>query len=64
MIHKTSLPKDIEERLRSPRVVACQERVKRTNPMGSYARNRVDLFTDLNVLVVMATDLSFIDRPI
>ncbi|MGB4781305.1 nucleotidyltransferase domain-containing protein [Candidatus Methylomirabilis sp.] len=30
--------------------------------MGSYARGRADLFTDLDLLVVMETNLSFIDR--
>jgi predicted nucleotidyltransferase len=29
---------------------------------GSYARGRADLFTDLDVLVIMDTDRPFIDR--
>ncbi|MBI4306301.1 MAG: nucleotidyltransferase domain-containing protein, partial [Chloroflexi bacterium] len=32
------------------------ERVKRISVFGSFARGRRDLFTDLDVLVVMDTD--------
>lgn len=36
--------------------------VHRVSLFGSYARGRADLFTDLDVLVVMDTDRSFLDR--
>lgn len=43
-------------------VLSGLEGVKRISLVGSYARGRADLFTDLDILVVMDTDLSFIDR--
>jgi predicted nucleotidyltransferase len=36
--------------------------VERINVFGSYARGRADLFTDLDILVVMNTEESFLDR--
>ena len=38
------------------------EEVERVSLFGSYARGRVDLFTDLDVLVIMNTDKSFLER--
>jgi predicted nucleotidyltransferase len=38
------------------------EGVERVSLFGSYARGRADLLTDLDVLVVMRTDLGFVDR--
>src|SRR5574337_484998 len=43
-------------------VLSGLEGVKRISLVGSYARGRADLFTDLDILVAMDTDLSFIDR--
>ena len=36
--------------------------VKRISLFGSYARGRSDLFTDLDVLVIMDTDKPFTER--
>ena len=36
--------------------------VEKVSLFGSYARGRADLFTDLDVLVIMKTDKSFVDR--
>jgi predicted nucleotidyltransferase len=36
--------------------------VERVSIFGSYARGRADLFTDLDILVVMDTDQPFPDR--
>ena len=36
--------------------------VEKISLFGSYARGRVDLFTDLDVLVIMDTEKSFIER--
>jgi predicted nucleotidyltransferase len=38
------------------------EEVERVSLFGSYARGRADLFTDLDVLVVMQTDKTFPER--
>ena len=38
------------------------EEVERVSLFGSYARGRADLFTDLDILVIMHTDKGFIDR--
>jgi predicted nucleotidyltransferase len=35
---------------------------ERISLFGSYARGRMDIFTDLDVLVIMDTDKSFIER--
>ena|SRR3990172_5800974 len=39
-----------------------REDVVRVSVFGSYARGRADLFTDLDVLVIMETPLPFIKR--
>jgi len=36
--------------------------VEKISLFGSYARGRADLFTDLDVLVIMDTEKSFIER--
>jgi predicted nucleotidyltransferase len=36
--------------------------VRRISLFGSYARGRIDLFTDLDVLVIMDTDKPFAER--
>ncbi len=36
--------------------------VEKISLFGSYARGRADLFTDLDVLVIMNTDKPFIER--
>jgi len=36
--------------------------VKKISLFGSYARGRIDLFTDLDVLVIMDTDKPFTER--
>ena len=38
------------------------EGVHRISVFGSFARGRRDLFTDLDVLVVMETEMSLVDR--
>lgn len=38
------------------------EGVHRVSLFGSFARERRDLFTDLDILVVMDTDMSFVER--
>jgi len=38
------------------------EQVERISLFGSYARGKQDLFTDLDVLVIMRTDLDFVER--
>jgi predicted nucleotidyltransferase len=45
-------------------VAALKERgdVLRISVFGSYARGRVDLFTDLDVLVIMETAMPFLER--
>jgi len=42
--------------------LSSMEAVERISLFGSYARGRSDLFTDLDILVVMDTDLGFVDR--
>ncbi|MBZ0158725.1 MAG: hypothetical protein K8G79_01015 [bacterium] len=44
-------------------VLSGVEGVKRISLVRSFARNGADLFIDLDILVVMNTDRSFIDRP-
>jgi predicted nucleotidyltransferase len=39
-----------------------KDRVKRISIFGSYAKGRRDLFTDLDVIIVMKTDKPFIQR--
>ena len=38
------------------------EGVQRISVFGSFARGRRDLFTDLDILVVMDTEMSLVDR--
>jgi predicted nucleotidyltransferase len=38
------------------------EGVERISLFGSYARGRADLFTDLDILVVMNTEKGFVER--
>ncbi len=42
--------------------LSALEEVQKVSLFGSYPRGRVDLFTDLDVLVIMKTDMSFPDR--
>jgi len=37
--------------------------VEKISLFGSYARGRADLFSDLDILVIMDTDKPFIERP-
>ncbi len=37
-------------------------KVEKISLFGSYARGRSDLFTDLDILIVMKTEKSFVDR--
>jgi len=39
-----------------------KDRVERISIFGSYAKGRRDLFTDLDVIIVMRTDKPFIQR--
>jgi predicted nucleotidyltransferase len=43
-------------------VLSAIPEVQKISLFGSYARGRSDLFTDLDVLVIMRTDKAFIDR--
>ena len=46
-------------------IVECLSRlpeVVRISVFGSYARGKADLFTDLDIIVVMNTDKSFLER--
>lgn len=43
-------------------VLSAMPDVLRVSLFGSYARGRADLFTDLDVLVVMKTNKNFVDR--
>lgn len=53
----------LEEAVESVRRrLAGAEGVRRVSVFGSYARGRRDLFTDLDVLVVMDSDASFPER--
>jgi len=36
--------------------------VRRISIFGSYARGKADLFTDLDILIIMETDKSFTER--
>jgi predicted nucleotidyltransferase len=42
--------------------LSALEGVVRISLFGSYARGRADLSTDLDVLVIMDTDMGFIER--
>ena len=43
-------------------VAMLSGRAEKISLFGSYARGRSDLFTDLDILIIMKTDKSFIDR--
>lgn len=43
-------------------VMVLSGRVEKISLFGSYARGRSDLFTDLDILIVMKTEKSFVDR--
>lgn len=43
-------------------VKKLRDRVERISIFGSYARGRTDLFTDLDILIVMKTDKPFPER--
>ncbi|MDD3581089.1 MAG: nucleotidyltransferase domain-containing protein [Desulfobacca sp.] len=42
--------------------LSALEEVERLSLVGSYARGRADLFTDLDILVIMRTELSWPER--
>jgi uncharacterized protein len=42
--------------------LAAMPEVRRVSLVGSYARGRADLFTDIDLIVVMDTTRSFVDR--
>lgn len=54
------LLKDAVQRL--VKTLSALDQVERVSLFGSYARGREDLFTDLDVLVVMRTEEPFIQR--
>lgn len=43
-------------------VISKLNGVERISLVGSCAKGRADLFTDLDLVVIMRTDLSFVDR--
>jgi predicted nucleotidyltransferase len=43
------------------KIKALSSRVEKISLYGSYARGRSDLFTDLDILIIMKTEKSFID---
>lgn len=42
--------------------LSSRAEVERVSLFGSYARGRADLFTDLDILVVMETEKGFLER--
>jgi len=42
--------------------LSALEGVERVSLFGSYARGRIDLLTDLDILVIMKTDKNFLER--
>ena len=42
--------------------LSALDEVERISLFGSYARGRADLFTDLDILVVMETEKGFLER--
>lgn len=55
--------RQLEEALRNiVEVLSSLEEVERISLFGSYARGRADLFTDLDLMVVMETDKAFLER--
>lgn len=57
--HARKLDAAVEELRRK---LSSLDGVRRVSLFGSYARGRRDLFTDLDVLVVMETGRPFVDR--
>lgn len=57
--HRRALEEAVE---RVRRVLPSLPGVRRVSLFGSFARGRVDLFTDLDVLVVRETDEPFVER--
>ena len=47
---------------RATELLSALPEVRRVSLFGSYARGRRDLFTDLDLLVVMETDVGVVDR--
>ncbi|GIW40292.1 MAG: hypothetical protein KatS3mg076_0869 [Candidatus Binatia bacterium] len=46
----------------SIRILSSIEEVERVSVFGSYARGKRDLLTDLDLLVVMRTEMPFLER--
>ena len=55
--YKALLEKSVEIILKK-----LKGKVERISLFGSYARGKVDLFTDLDILILMNTDKSFLER--
>lgn len=51
-----------ESRARLVHRLSSLPEIVRISIVGSYARGRADLFTDLDVIVVMDTDTPFLER--
>jgi len=47
---------------RATELLSALPDVRRVSLFGSYARGRRDLFTDLDLLVIMETDVGVVDR--
>lgn len=54
----TALLKDSLEQV----LVKFSDKAERISLFGSYARGVADIFTDLDILIIMKTDKPFIDR--
>jgi len=60
---RTAYVAELEEAVnRLVAVLSAMPEVERVILFGSYARGRRDLFTDLDVLVLMRTELGFLER--
>lgn len=58
-VYVSSLEKTLQQVVAK---LSVMPEVERVSVFGSYARGRADLFTDLDILVVMDTDQPFLDR--
>ncbi len=60
---RASYRKDLQQTLeRIVAVLSAREEVERISLFGSYAKGRADLFTDLDILVVMKTADGMLER--
>ena len=58
-VYRLLLEKSLQEAVAQLRLI---EAVQRISVFGSFAQGKRDLFTDLDILIVMETDLGPVDR--